>query len=288
MSALPADHVLRRTRVRPRVHEATVVLAVIAAAVSIGCEPPSQRKPLTMVPIGTSESSEGGLPPRQDAFAASNGTSSSAGSSSSSSSSSGGPTEKPAAAMPSGPCAGAEIDNLESVLKSCEVPMPKAAELPGSVKDKLEVTLSSTTPAVSPGGSGEVTLTLKNKHTEPLPLFFSGDPPHFEVEILDGRGRRANAPKEKSPADPDKGRDTKAARVTLAPGGVARLHLTWHAVKLKWAPEKLKTWDGRGSFPTAPDGPLPRGKYTLRAVVPLLGVFERGGIERPKTSVDVR
>ncbi len=186
-------------------------------------------------------------------------------------------------------CTGADIADLKAMLEGCEVAMPKSGELPAGMKEKIEITLDAPTTVVAAGGRLEVTLTLKNKHAEAVPLFFSGDPtPRFELEALDAKGRRIDRPAGKPPATKGDGktRDVKAARITLAPGGTARVRLGWDAVKTRWAPSVPKGWDGHG-YPTASAGPLPRGKYTLRAAVPLLGVFERGDLEPPKIAVDV-
>jgi hypothetical protein len=193
-----------------------------------------------------------------------------------------------ASTTPPPACTGAELDELAATLAGCEVPMPKASELPTGMKAKLEIALETQKSSVAAGGHVDVTLTLKNKHGEPLSLFFTGDPsPRFELEALDTKGRRVDRPAGKPPARSDaKTRDAKASRITLLPGGVARMRLGWDAVKTRWATSIPKGWEGHG-HPTAPAGPLPKGKYTLRAAIPLLGVFERGDVEPPKLVVDV-
>lgn len=254
-----------RTAVRRRTRWLGSVLALTAAVTA--CEPAPVHRRLAMVPIGTTPLVN--EPSAADEPIESVST-----------------TSAPSAGAP---CIGAEVDALDTALRGCEVPMPKASELPSVTKDKLEISLSASKPQVAPGGRLELTLTLRNRQGEPLALVFTGDPsPRVELEALDAKGKRADRPAGKPPASrPDaKGREAKASRFTLAPNGVARVHLAWDAVKLRWAPERQKTWEGHGP-PTAPAGPLPRGKYTLRAVVPLLGVFERGDVELPKIVVDV-
>lgn len=181
-------------------------------------------------------------------------------------------------------CAGTDFDSLDDVLKQCDVPMPKQAELPTGLKEKLEVKITPSAPKVSPGGHLEVAVVFRNKSTSPLDLYFSGDPnPHFDLEALDAKGRRADLPTSKQPksSGPQPARDAKASKVTLGGGGSARLKVGWDAVKTKWAPELAKSWEGRG-FPRAPAGPLSVGKYTLRLAVPLIG-----DLDPPKTTVDV-
>jgi len=179
-----------------------------------------------------------------------------------------------------------EVENLEEALRTCDVPMPKANEVP-AIKDKLEVKVSTSTPSTTPGGRVDLVLNIRNKTDNPLPLYFTGDPnPRFDVEAYDAKGRsRVDLPPGKFPGYP-KGfkpdaREAKAARITLEKNGTARVKVSWDAVKLKWAPDKAKTWEGRG-YPRAPAGPMPPGKYALRVVLPIIGE-----IEAPKVDVEV-
>jgi hypothetical protein len=235
-------------------------IAVAAHAVIVtGCDPPKQRRPVEMAPIGTvpvltrtSEETDGGATTTPNS-----GTPSAA-----------------AAAKESG-CASEDFEALDEALRQCESKMPRTGDVPNGMRDRLEVKVTSGTPTITPGGRADLTLTLKNKSNEPLPLYFTGDPtPRFEVEALDAKGRRIDLPAGKPPKTPAvPARDVKAARITLAPGGTARVKIPWDAVKTRWAPEKAKTWEGRG-YPRAAAGPLPPGKYSLRVVIPLVGVFE--------------
>lgn len=191
-------------------------------------------------------------------------------------------------------CTMTDVENLEEALRSCDVPMPKQSDVP-VVKDKLEVTLiapsearpRSGTPSTTPGGRVDLVLTLRNKTDSPLPLFFTGDPsPRFDVEAYDSKGRsRVDLPTGKFPGYPKgfkpEARETKASRITLEKNGSARVKIAWDAVKLKWAPDKAKTWEGRG-YPRTPAGPMPPGKYSLRAVVPLINE-----VEAPKVEIEV-
>ncbi len=247
-----------------------LALAVAALGVLIaGCAPVKPRKPVEMAPIGTvpvatrtTEEPEGGT------------------------------TTTPNSGTPSAAketaCASADFEVLEEALKQCDAAMPRSTDLPSGIREKLELRVTSTTPSIVAGGRVDLTITLKNKSNEPLPLYFTGDPtPRFDVEAVDAKGRRVDLPAGKPPKTPPLAvRDAKASRITLAPGGVARVKIAWDAVKTKWAPEKMSTWTGRG-YPRAPNGPLGAGKYTLRIVVPLVGVFEKGQIEPPKLPIDV-
>jgi hypothetical protein len=183
-------------------------------------------------------------------------------------------------------CTMTDVENLEDALRSCDVPMPKASDVP-QVKDKLEVKVSAAAPSTTPGGRLELVLVLRNKTDASLPLYFTGDPnPRFDVEAYDAKGRlRVDLPAGKFPGYP-KGfkpdaREAKAARITLEKNGTARVKVAWDAVKSRWAPDKAKTWEGRG-YPRTPAGPMPPGKYTLRVPVPLIG-----DLEAPKVEIEV-
>ena len=228
---------------------ARVTVALVAAAGGIwGCEPVRQRKPLEM----TTPNSATPSPIKEST------------------------------------CAGGEFDDLEKTLEQCEVKMPGASDLPSGMRDKLELRVTSGTPSIAAGGHVDITVTLKNKSKAPLALYFTGDPqPKFDVEAVDAKGRRVDLPAGKPPKTPVlPTHDVKASQITLGPGGSARVKIPWDAVKTRWAPEKIKSWDGRG-YPRAAAGPLPAGKYTLRIVLPLVGVFEKGELEPPKLPVDV-
>jgi hypothetical protein len=258
----------RRPRATQRLRAAVVTLATLGGSVA-GCDPAKQRKPVEMAPIGT-------VPVATRTVEEADG----------------GTTTTPNSGTPSpmkeAACASDDFEALEEALKQCGSKMPGATDVPTGMRDKLELRVTSGTPSIAAGGRVDLTITLKNKSNEPLPLYFSGDPsPKFDVEAVDSKGRRVDLPAGKPPKTPaPPTREVKAARITLAPGGTARVKIAWDAVKTRWAPEKVKTWDGRG-YPRAPAGPLAPGKYTLRIVLPLVGVFEKGELEAPKVPMDV-
>jgi hypothetical protein len=78
--------------------------------------------------------------------------------------------------------------------------------------------------------------------------------------------------------------------VTLVANGKGWVRLGWDATRMRWAPEKLKGTPPEQGYPRVPAGPLPKGKYAIRVVTPLIGVFE--GVDHelsaPRTSVDVQ
>jgi hypothetical protein len=245
-----------------------VVLAIAAFACS-ACASPPARKPIDMTPIGTVPNVERRATEEDDASVTT-------------------PNSGTPGPRKASPCAGGDFAALDETLRNCEVPMPSSAELPSNLRDKLEITVVASTLAVVQGGHVDLTVTFRNKSNEPLPLYFSGNhAPHFEVEALDTKGRRADLPAGKSPAWP-KGAgpsallNEKAWRVTLAGGASGQIKISWDAVKTRWAPEKANEWE-RPGFPRAVAGSLSPGKYTLRIDVPLV----RGGLEAPKIAIRV-
>ena len=258
----------RRARAAQRLRAAVAALATLGVSTT-GCGAEKQRKPVEMAPIGTVKiATRTAVEPE------------------------GGTTTTPNSGTPppmkEAACASDDFEALEDALRQCDAKMPGSADVPTGMRDKLELRVTSGTPSIAAGGRVDLTVTFKNKSNEPLPLYFTGDPsPKFDVEAVDSKGHRVDLPAGKPPKTPAlPTREVKASRITLAPGGTARVKIAWDAVKTRWAPEKVKTWDGRG-YPRAPAGPLPAGKYTLRIVLPLVGVFEKGELEPPKVPVDV-
>jgi hypothetical protein len=195
-------------------------------------------------------------------------------------------------------CGGANIPDLAAVLSqsSCEVANAKADEPEKDMKDQLEITVTSDSPKVAPGSSAKITVTFHNKGKTVLPLDFVVDPePHFDFEVFTPKGKRIDKPTGDSPTLPPEVQnapetDKGIARVTLAPNGTAKLDTSWTAVKYKWASkDKAKgALPGRG-YPTEPSGPLPKGKYVVRVILPLVGVADGSDHEltQPRTPIEV-
>lgn len=246
----------------------------LALTLATACSPtPPPRSPLAMEPIGTVPLiSHADEPDDGEAFTTPN---------------SGTPSPFKESA-----CAGGDFDALDQVLRHCETAMPRPSDLPDGIADKLQIRVRANAPSVERGGRLELTVTLRNMSKEPLPLYFSGAPlPRFDVETVDAKGKRADVPRGKPPPWP-KGTDAKSAevrasRVTLAPGASGSVTLPWRAVTYRWAPELAGSWEGRG-FPRAASKPLSKGRYTLRFVVPILGVFEQGKLDTPILAVTVQ
>jgi hypothetical protein len=199
----------------------------------------------------------------------------------------------------SAPCGGANIPDLLAVISqaNCEVPnATPEGEKQQEMKDLLEVNLTADAPRVAPGSKVNVTVTFHNKGKGPLSLDFVADPePRFDLQVYTPKGARVDNPAGGEPSLPAEVAnapvpDRKVARATLAPQGTAKLSLSWDAVKYKWASaERAKgALPGHG-YPRESAGPLPKGKYVLRVVMPMVGVAE--GIDheitQPRVPVEV-
>lgn len=197
--------------------------------------------------------------------------------------------EKPAETKP---CEGFEID-LNKVLAqaACEVPYKdtdKAKDPKG-----LEVKIVPSSTRVQAGSKIEITVYFANKTKEAFPLNFTVDPePRFDVEVYDKKtNKRVDAPVGMEPQLPSSVSGAPApekhtARATLVTNGTARVVIPWQAVKYKWASaDKAKgAAPGRG-YPKVAAGNLPKGKYMLKVLMPLVGVFE--GLNREVSSQQV-
>lgn len=193
-------------------------------------------------------------------------------------------------------CVGFDIGNLEDLLakSDCEVPnaRPESLENP-DMKGKLEVTVAASPTKVAPGGKVDLVVTFANKTKEPMPLQFRIDPlARFETEVYDAKKKRSDMPPG-NPPPPPKGHsapppaEVKVAKVTVAANGSARVRVPWEAVKMKWAPDKVRGTAVEKGYPRVPAGPLPKGKYTVKVVTPLIGVFEGGDHEVSAPTVEI-
>lgn len=251
-------------------------LCAFAAVAAAACAPPPQRKPITMEAIGTVKN----IPRTPDDPASTPGG---GGDSQTTTPNSGTPIPGTKEAA----CTGGDFEDLLESLKSCEVPSPKASEIPPGVKDKLEIRVNASTLSTTPGGRVDLTITFRNKSNDPLPLFFTLDPMlRIDFETNDAKGKRADAPSGKAPKVTPPS-SSKTAKVVLVSTGTARIRLPWDAVKQKYAPERAAGWAGKGP-PRAPAGALPLGKYTIKILIPMVGVFDgKDALEAPKMPIEV-
>jgi hypothetical protein len=210
----------------------------------------------------------------------------------------GGPSAEADAGPKASPCSGFEMDLGTALMaSSCEVENPKSDVKPFETKGKLDIKVSVSMGAVAPGGHVDLTVLMTNKTAQPIALDFTLDPtPRFVIEAYDSTGKkRVDLPPGNPPALP-KGMAPREAtihntsRITIVPNGTAKMLVGWDAVRTKWAPEKLKGTPPEMGYPRAPAGPLPKGKYMLRVVTPLVGVFE--GLDKevsaPKVEISVQ
>lgn len=185
-------------------------------------------------------------------------------------------------------CVGFEIDLANELSKAaCEVERKDEKAL--DPKGVLEVKLTANPPKVAPGGRVDVIVTFANKKKGGgLPLSFTVAPfPKFEIEVYDTKGRRVDAPGTMPPVPGPQTAEEKVARVTIAENGKGFVALGWDAVKTRWAPEKVKGAAIGSSYPRVPTGPLPKGKYKLKVVTPLLGISEGIDHEISSPTVDI-
>jgi hypothetical protein len=195
-------------------------------------------------------------------------------------------------------CVGFDIASLDDALlkSACEVPNGTPDGIsPVDLKGKIVVSASPSPTKVAPGGKADLLVSFVNKTKEPITLSFRIDPtPRFEIEVYDKKEKRVDMPAGDPPPPPKDhtpppAADPKIARVTITPNGSARQTIPWEAVKMKWAPEKVRGTPAERGFPRKPAGPLPKGKYTVKVVTPLVGVSEgpEHELTAPKFEIEI-
>jgi hypothetical protein len=183
--------------------------------------------------------------------------------------------------------------NLEGVLlkSACEAPTPTGQ--PPDTSKTLVVKVTASPNIVASGGHADLVVSYTNKSAVPLPLYFTIDPmPRFEIETYTAKGNRVDKPKNTPPPlpagmAPREPGEAKIARIVLTANGTARMPLGWDAVKMRWAPEKLKGTPPEKGYPRAPAGPLPKATYSVKVVTPLTYVFEGIDHEVSAPRVDI-
>jgi len=197
-------------------------------------------------------------------------------------------------------CVGFDISNLDDLLmkSGCEVANAKPDTLSNAeVKGKLEVSVSASPTKGPPGAKFDLIVNFVNKTKEPMTLNFRIDPtPRFETEVWDAKfKKRIDMPAGSPPSapkgfEPPPAAEQKVAKVTIAPNGAAHQRIPWEAVKMTWAPEKVRGTPIERGFPRKPNGPLPKGKYNIKVVTPLVGIMESGvdhEISAPKVEIEI-
>lgn len=201
------------------------------------------------------------------------------------------PANKPPTVVDNGAAKGCAVSDTEEIadwLKNdkCKIPASEADRTPG-LSQKLDFKLTGSTPEISPGGRVDLTLTIKNKSTEQVALVFNVDGPVFQVQTFDAKGKRLSpSGKPKAPTGVVVDEDSvRTVKLLVGAGATLKTKLFWDAVKLKWAPEKIEgPITTIGTFPVAPAGNLPIGKYSVRLGTSLNGV---GDENLPRVPVEV-
>jgi hypothetical protein len=194
-------------------------------------------------------------------------------------------------------CTGFDVGNLEDALSksACEVPNAKPDTVPpADLKGKLETKVGASPTSVAPGGKTDLVVSFTNKTKEPLTLSFRIDPTaRFEIEVYDKKDKRIDMPAG-SPPPPPKGHtpppaaEAKVAKFTIAPNGTIRQSIPWQASRMVWAPEKVRGSAVEHGYPRKAAGPLPKGKYTVKVVTPLVGVADTDGhVTAPKVELEI-
>lgn len=195
-------------------------------------------------------------------------------------------------------CVGFDVASLEDILSKapCEVPNQRPDSIePKDMKGKIEVKVDASPTTTAPGGKVDLVVSIANKTKEPITLNFRIDPtPRFDVEVMDKKGKRVDMPA--GTPSPPSGQsqpppaEAKTAKLTIAAGGTARQRVQWEAVKMAWAPEKVRGWPVEKGFPRKPAGPIAKGKYTVRVQTPLVGVQEGSehDVSGPKVEIEVK
>lgn len=194
-------------------------------------------------------------------------------------------------------CSGFELDLVAALGHSaCELTDVKPTDVKSvDMKKTLDVKVVTSANKVDPGGKVDVYVRFTNKGKDPLTLDFLLDPTaRFQIEAYDAKNKRADVPTAKQPpipmGMPERVAATQSlARVTILPNGTGSAKVVWDAVRMRWAPEKLKGTPPEMGYPRVPSGPLPKGKYTLRVVTPLLNAAEGGEheVSAPKVAIEV-
>ena len=249
----------------------------VSVAGMAACTPPPAHRQLDMVPIGTF------TPPEGTSTTTPSGDNDSPGTASS--------TDPVAPGEKGAECTSARFDNLFLVLTNPACQVDTRGDKPADVKGELEVSVAAKTTEIVPGGRVDLVVQYKNKSQKPLQLHFVLDPsPRFDVDALDGKGRLVGVPKGKVPKA-GKSVQKSTARITLLPGGVAKMKVGWNASNTRWATEQVKGGEVPDSgYPKAPTTPLLTGSYTLRLVTPLTLVVEGADrdLSAPKVAMEVK
>ena len=184
-------------------------------------------------------------------------------------------------------CTGFDLD-LTQVLGQSACELAKPDDKVKDLKNIVEVKLTSSAVKVAPGGHVDLVVTFTNKSKNNVALDFVLDPTaRFSTEAYNKKGSRVDVPTKAPPPLPSDISERAAtsqsmAQIKLVPGGSAHAQIGWDAVKMKWAPDKVRGTPPEMGYPRTPAGPLAKGKYKVHVVTPLVNVNE--GVDKEVSS----
>ncbi len=184
-------------------------------------------------------------------------------------------------------CTGFDLD-LTQVLGQSACELAKQDDKVKDLKNIVDVKLTSSAAKVAPGGHVDLVVTFTNKSKDNVVLDFVLDPTaRFSTEAYDKKGTRVDVPSKAPPPLPSDIAERAAtsqsmAQIKLVPNGSAHAQIGWDAVKMKWAPDKVRGTPPEMGYPRTPAGPLAKGKYKVHVVTPLVNVNE--GVDKEVSS----
>jgi hypothetical protein len=185
-------------------------------------------------------------------------------------------------AADSKPCEGFELDLNQVLAQAACVAQRPATDKDRDPKGTLDVKIIPSRVRIAKGDTDDLTIIFTNKGKDSFPLWFNVDPdPRIEIEVYNKKtNKRVDAPKGNEPPLPESvsnapAAEKQTARATLVTNGTAQIKVNWPAVKFKWASKDRAKGaiPGRG-YPKEADVPLPKGKYIVKVILPMFGVFE--------------
>lgn len=184
-------------------------------------------------------------------------------------------------------CTGFDLD-LTQVLGQSACELAKPNDKVRDLKGVVDVKVTTSAAKVAPGAHVDLVVTFTNKSKDNVALDFVLDPTaRFSTEAYDKKGKRVDMPTKAPPPLPSDISERAAtaqsmAEIKLVPNGSAHAQIGWDAVKMKWAPEKVRGTPPEMGYPRAPAGSLPKGKYYVHVVTPLTNVNE--GVDKEVSS----
>ena len=180
------------------------------------------------------------------------------------------------------PCEGFELDLNQVLAQAACVAVRPATDKDRDTKGTLDVKIIPSRVRIAKGDTDDITIVFTNKGKDSFPLWFNVDPdPRIDIEVYNKKtNKRVDAPAGNEPALPDSVANApvaekQTARAVLVTNGTAQIKVNWPAVKYKWASKDRAKGaiPGRG-YPKEAVGPLPKGKYIVKVILPMFGVFE--------------